>query len=398
VLLPRFILFQSDTRLGVAETSFQSEFRPIVEAAAAKPEVELAKSNLTTAIEISLQAEIDKLFVCLGRYTDSLVSLTVRPTFAWQKAVTFDLLGSDRDGVKVSLENRGTGLRRLLMVAFFQYLVEKAPSLSKNYVFAIEEPENCLHPGLQRELTRSFRAVSEQGSQILVTSHSPVFAGASPVEDLTLIVRTKGVAHAIRYPVLELSRLADELGVEPSDQITAYDACVFVEGSTDVKFFRTVAVVLRDAKKLSADGSLDNVGFVPVGGDNLKHWIDLRAMSRLNRRFAVIVDSDRQSPTDVIPGRTLTWKKKCEAEGGRFFVLRKREIENYIHRAAIRRAKLEEKAYDDFADMKALFGPGVSKLIDDMTADEILEMDTYLADGVPHNELKELVEELLELA
>jgi len=396
-LLPEFVLFEADTRLGIGETTFQSQFRPIVKTAAEQPDVVDAKDAFTGAIGKALQGEVDRIFERLRRHTDAFVGLTAKPQFHWDKAVTFEISGKDHQGVDISLDQRGSGMRRLLMVAFFQYLAERGHEGGGDFVFAIEEPENCLHPGLQRELIVSFRQLADEGCQIIVTSHSPVFAGASPIEDMALVVRDVGVARAIQSPTLDLSDVAEQLGVEPSDQITGYNACIFVEGPSDIEFWRTVASKLKEAGYVDADFDDKRIGLVLCGGETLKHWINLRAMSRLNRHFGVVVDSDRKSQQHNVPGRKLNWKQKCEAEDGLFFITRKREMENYLHRDAIARSGCTLVPYDDFTDMKDTFGESVFKVIADMSCDEILEMGRYEEDGVEHHELKEIVEALLAL-
>ncbi|NIQ78470.1 MAG: AAA family ATPase [Anaerolineae bacterium] len=396
-ILPEFELFESDTRLGVGETTFQSQFRPIVKAAAEEDDVVGAKNAFTGAIGEALQAEVDNIFERLQRHTDAFAGLTVKPRFFWDKAVSFEIFGKDLDGVEKSLEQRGSGMRRLLMVAFFQYLAERSRERGGDFIFAVEEPENCLHPGVQRELAGSFRQLADEGYQIIVTSHSPVFAGASPIDDLALVKRTAGVATAIQTPDLVLSEVAAELGVEPADQITGYDACVFVEGPCDIFSWKTIAAKLKEGRHVDADFDDKNIGFVLTGGECLKHWIDLRAMGRLNKRFAVVIDSDRKGAEYAIPGRKLNWKSKCEAQGGLFFIVRKREIENYLHSEAIERSQRTVQPYDEFTDMKEAFGDNVYKVFADMSCDEILDMDCYAENGVEHHELKEIVEALLAL-
>jgi len=349
-LLPEFVLFETDTRLGVGEAGFQSQFRPIIQTAAEQPDVVDAKETFTGAIDKALQGEVDKVFERLQRHTDGFVGLTARPEFSWDKAVTFQIFGKDQHGVENSLDRRGSGMRRLLMVAFFQYLAERGRESGDNFVFAVEEPENCLHPGLQRELVASFRQLADEGYQVIVTSHSPVFAGGSPIEDMALVVRTAGVARAIQTPDLDASDVAQQLGVEPADQITGYNACIFVEGPDDIEFWKTVASKLKEAGHVDADFDDRQIGCVLCGGDNLKHWIDLRAMCRLNRHFGVVVDSDRKSQQHNVPGRKLNWKRRCEEQGGVFFILRKREIENYLHPNAIARSGCTLVPCDDFTE------------------------------------------------
>ncbi|MCK4456473.1 MAG: AAA family ATPase [Thermoplasmata archaeon] len=396
-LLPDFDLFESETKTDVSETSFQSPFRPIVKTAAERPEVKDARAKFTRAIEEALQKEVDKIFERFQRHTDAIDALRVEPTFSWDKAVFFQLYGKDAFGIDKPLEKRGSGLRRLLMVAFFEYLAHKREEDVTNFIFGIEEPENDLHPGLQRELTQSLRQLADSGYQILITSHSPVFAGASPIEDLTLITRKKGIARAIQHPELDLGRIAAELGVEPADQITGYDACVFVEGKNDIMFWREVASALKESGHTGHDFEDKRIGFIPVGGSNLKCWIAIRAMKRLNRRFGCIVDSDRKCQTDSVPQKKLCWKSQCEEDGGTFIILRKREIENYLHSSAIERSGRTLHEYDDFTDMKELFGAGIIEVIRDTSSEEILAMDRYAENGGEHHELKETVETLLAL-
>lgn len=397
-LLPEFELFETDTRLGVGETTFQSKFRPIVKAAAEEVDVVGARNAFTGAIGEALQGEVDEIFERLQRHTDAFAGLTVKPQFSWDKAVTFEIFGKDQDGVDKSLEQRGSGMRRLLMVAFFEYMAEKGRQREGDFIFAVEEPENCLHPGLQRELASSFRQLADEGYQVIVTSHSPVFAGASPIEDLALVKRTAGVARAIQTPDLDLSDVASELGVEPADQITAYHACVFVEGPCDISSWKAIAAKLKEGGRADADFDDKNIGLILTGGECLKHWIDLNAMSRLNKRFGVVIDSDRKAAEHAVAGRKLKWKKKCEARGGLFFIVRKREIENYLHRDAIERSGRTGETYDDFTDMKAAFGKNVFKVFGEMSCNEIREMDRYYDDdGDEHHEVEEIVEALLAL-
>ena len=82
---------------------------------------------------------------------------------------------------------------------------------------------------------------------------------------------------------------------------------------------------------------------------------------------------------------------------GVFFILRKREIENYLHPSAIQRSGRTLQQYDNFTDTERLFGESVIKIIGDMMPDEILEMDKYEENYTEHHELKEIIGTLLNL-
>jgi len=395
---PEFVLFETDTKLGVGETTFQSQFRPIVKNAAEAPNTQQYRDAFAGSIEDALQDEVDKIFDCLQRHTDAFQALTAKVSFTWDKAVSFDIFGGDGLDTERSLEQRGSGLRRLLMVAFFQYLTERKLTGTNDVIFAVEEPENCLHPGVQRELVASFSELAQLDYQVIITSHSPVFAGSSPVGDLALVVREAGEARSIQAPDLDLRQVAVELGIEPCDQVYGYSACVFVEGKDDIVFLKTIANTLKSAGHISATFDDKRIGFINCGGDNIKYWVSTRAITDLSRRFGVMIDSDKKSGSYTVRKEKLNWKAECENCGGVFHILRKREIENYLHKDALARAAITDLDFDDYTDMKAKYGKNVISYLADMTCDEILESDLYQdANQTPHNELKEVIESFLGL-
>lgn len=63
-----------------------------------------------------------------------------------------------------------------------------------------------------------------------------MFTGASPIDDLVLVVRDKATATAIQAPGLNLDVVESELSIKPLDQILGHNAVVFVEGENDVLF------------------------------------------------------------------------------------------------------------------------------------------------------------------
>ncbi len=134
------------------------------------------------------------------------------------------------------------------------------------------------------------------------------------------------------------------------------------------------------------------------GGDNVKFWINMGTMKKLSQKFAVVKDSDKKKADEGIRQTLLNYKAKCEAIGGIFIVSKKREIENYLHHRAIASSGRLLKTYDDYSDMKALFGENVIKVIADMTSAEILEKDKYVDASAEHHELKEIIEKILAIA
>ena len=91
--------------------------------------------------------------------------------------------------------------------------------------------------------------------------------------------------------------------------------------------------------------------------------------------------------------------RQCEADGGKFHVTRKREVENYLHRNAIQRERGTSEDFDDFTDMKARFGPNIISAVQHMTPEEILERDAYTDnEGHERHELLESLQDFLGMA
>ena len=56
----------------------------------------------------------------------------------------------------------------------------------------MEEPENQLYPSLLSDLAEEFRAYTERGGQVFVTTHSPDFLNAVQLDEVFWLVKTDG--------------------------------------------------------------------------------------------------------------------------------------------------------------------------------------------------------------
>ena len=181
----------------------------------------LAEQVETTAND-ALQVEFDGLFEHLSKLTTQVKGIKASADVDWKKAVAgIDVTWLDSYGSSVPYELRGAGIRRLFMVAYFQYKVAQGmhdPS-GPRFVFAIEEPEVHLHPSAQRELMGASAELVRLGHTVVFTTHSPVFASLAPGEALALVTREDASADIAQAPELVLADVARELGVEASDSI-----------------------------------------------------------------------------------------------------------------------------------------------------------------------------------
>jgi len=270
--------------------------------------------------------------------TDSVTGLEASATVSWKKAVDgVELRWRDESGFETQYERRGAGIRRLFMVAYFQY--EAAAFLhdpaGKKYVFAIEEPEVHLHPGAQRSLLEAFKSLSKRGHTILFTTHSPVFAANTPLEGITLVHKNAKSSETVQTPNLDLVLVAEELGVEAPDRLVGRNYVLLVEGPRDVEFYSTVLEELYKASQTKLDPS--KIFFLHCGGvETMKFAVASRSMDKAGLKWAVIGDSDRKAAGDPENPVYIDLRASKPTTCLAIEVLERTAIENYLDAGAIK--------------------------------------------------------------
>lgn len=359
-LYPQYSLFLADTSLDTGASAFQNQFKKIITTAIEAHIEEF--DNLKSEVSHTLNEEIKKIGEYMVKHYPSMNQLTPNISYDWSKLVNFEVIMKDSAEYEVSLSHKGTGIQRLFMVSYFQYLAEHTVNDEESYIFAIEEPETFLHPGAQRTLLESLKKIAEH-HQVIITTHSPVFA--SEVNNKNIIVAQKTHTESIYNQGDNISAelLAEELGVRANDNILNSKLLIFVEGSNDVKFWEIVY-----EKFVGHKYEDDNILFVPGGGSELHNIAEMNLMSKLNRNFMVIIDRDAGA-TDYNTKLEKQQKLKSfvENKGGELIVLRKREIENYysprvvmemLRERGIQIDNLEIAEYDDVPNKMKLLSSG----------------------------------------
>lgn len=406
-LYPQFSLFLADTSLDTSTSSFQNQFKKIVTNAIEAHIQEF--SNLQNEVDLTLTNEIRKIGQFMSTHYSGMTDLKPDITYEWQKLVDFDVIMKDDQGYEINIANKGTGIQRLFMVSYFQYLAEQTSENEKSYIFVIEEPETFLHPGAQRTLLDSLKRIAEV-HQVIISTHSPVFA--SEIDNRNIIVATKinGESQYSQGEGVSADLLVNELGVRASDNIVNSKLLVFVEGSNDVKFWNRIYRLVHGHTYEE-----DKILFVPGGGTELHNIAEMNLMSKLNRNFMVIVDKD----AGAVDYEEKLHKQErlisvVEAKGGEVIVLRKREIENY-YSPHIVKEMLEERgveieefeigAYDDFPTiMKRRFeGQNVQmkfknniEVFERMRLEDWKNVSAYMENGIEHYELVEIAKAIKE--
>ena len=83
-------------------------------------------------------------------------------------------------------------------------------------ILCVEEPENQLYPRLMNILAEEFEEYARRGGQVFVSTHSPQFLNAIPVESLFFIEKHEGVSEILPFSsdplVCEQLRAGDKAG------------------------------------------------------------------------------------------------------------------------------------------------------------------------------------------
>lgn len=138
-----------------------------------------------------------------------------------------------------AIQDLGDGVSSLITLLFPIFLQPE-----KSWIF-IEEPENCLHPGLQRRFMEiAFdEGVKKRGHRLFITTHSNHVLEAARDQPGTRIFRverreSEGVRkHTVEEVPPDSLAILDELGVSAASVLQARCA-IWVEGPSDVRYLR----------------------------------------------------------------------------------------------------------------------------------------------------------------
>ena len=218
----------------------------------------------------------------------------------------FDFLGQDKfklkDGVSkidfkpngivdnkgLSIENRGSGFRRLALLCL--HLSSHQEEEYKNIIFAIEEPETSQNPHNQKGIIEAIHKLSEKGSQIIITTHSPSmakeFSGGNV--NYTLVnndgLESKNLTSNNHFSSKEemFDEIISLLGIMPLDT-TGKKLLVFVEGVHDC------ALLNRIEKDVFRS---EEILFIPVGGNtSMKSHIALNHFKAFRLPYGGFLDN-----------------------------------------------------------------------------------------------------------
>jgi predicted ATP-dependent endonuclease of OLD family len=208
------------------------------------------------------------------------------------------------DGHETLMRQKGSGIQGASIIHMLRILRETAPRGANHkqlFLWNIEEPETFLHPAAQRRLAKMLRAQSAN-TQILTTTHSPLFVARAEPQSNILIRRTVQHGHHCSGPVKlpkedPLRPIRESLGTSLADSLSLHEVVVVVEGPSDVRIFAEAYRRLCVRQELAFDREF--VAFVSGHGSSQQAtaFTILRSWSPLSK-IGVIFDYDKAGRED----------------------------------------------------------------------------------------------------
>ena len=281
---------QSETKTGALGKLLARTVRAKVNfSAAVDTLVAEARQNYQKMLddnEVALAGISQALQKRLGEWAHPGATLRV----AWQqdssKAVKVDqpLAGiiAGEAGFEGSLVRFGHGFQRSYLLALLQELATVDDIAGPTLILGCEEPELYQHPPQARHLASVFEKLSEDNTQIIVTTHSPYFVTGKNFENVRLVRRSMddNCASIRQYSYAETATRFAQVAGEPLKQKSASlskvhqalqpalnemfftQRLVLVEGLEDVAYIQSWLILTDRWEKFRRSGC----HVVPVNG------------------------------------------------------------------------------------------------------------------------------------
>lgn len=99
------------------------------------------------------------------------------------------------NGETRAYEELGTGQQQILALSFAHAYAKSF--LGQGLIFVIDEPEAHLHPLAQKWLAKQMFKMSEDGLQVILTTHSPYFIDLKYINGINLVRKSEGSTYVV---------------------------------------------------------------------------------------------------------------------------------------------------------------------------------------------------------
>jgi putative ATP-dependent endonuclease of OLD family len=341
--LPIFSLFKVDKTIDDKDKDVQDPMKHAIKESLAVPRIQQLLEEIEKEVKEKSTEVAEQTLEKLKEIDESLAEkmksdFNKAPT--WDKIFDLTLLNEN----DIPLNKRGSGVKRLVLLAFFQAQAEKKKleNNSPGIIYAIEEPETSQHPNHQLILINSLKELSEQDNiQVLFTTHSSNLVKEISLDSLTYIHKnddginveygTDSEAETLNDETL--NKIIDTLGVLPNPK-DSVKALLFVEGNHDINALKIYSRILNqdDDSTIKLEDNIE-IGIIISGGSSLKFYIDNKYLDGLGKPEVHIYDND------VAEYRTYVEKINNEENPSKkAFNTTKTELENFLSKESIEEA------------------------------------------------------------
>ncbi len=270
--LPVYALFKSDRASTDQDEEAQDPMKAAIKETVKSYEAEL--NGLVDKVKTELERLAKKTVEKIQEMSPALAN-TLNPQVKnknWDSLFSVTLSGDDG----ISINKRGSGTRRLVLLNFFRAKAEDAAhARHTGTIYAIEEPETSQHPNHQLMLLEAFQELTEQGlAQVILTTHTPTLARKVDRNFLRLVALDAGLPQIpLGSEDATLEAIKSTLGVLPDHDVKVF---LGVEGKWDIEFLRRISKIINAADPAVPDLNLAEASrqlvFIPLGGSSMELW------------------------------------------------------------------------------------------------------------------------------
>ena len=236
----------------------------------------------------------------------------------------------------------GDGIQSIIILLYPLFFNQ-----GKNMMVFIEEPENSMHPGLQRLFLETIMQSNFKTFQYFITTHSNHFLDftmdLSKISVYTFNKSKNETGESNLYKIEntsnEKTNILDLIGVRNSSVFMS-NCTIWVEGITDRLYIKKYLEIyqkdLQTVERKSIYREDFNFSFVEYGGNNITHWAfgdetmwEKIKATRISSKIFLVADKDS---TDTKPNSEKAKRLKLlkEVLGEHFQITEGKEIENIL--------------------------------------------------------------------
>lgn len=195
--MPIYSLFQSDRSNSDKDKEAQDPLKQAVKEIFAEQEILKELENVANKVREKLQSVTDETLNKIKEMNYEIaetLSPFIPPVESLKWADVFKNVSITSDN-EISINKRGSGVKRLILLNFFRAKAQRMMHETKHsdIIYAIEEPETSQHIDHQRLLIKSIKKIAENPhAQIILTTHSSYIVKMMLLDNLRLVSDKNG--------------------------------------------------------------------------------------------------------------------------------------------------------------------------------------------------------------